>query len=470
MEAGGEAFLVSSVRDIAQRRESDLLLEHRASTDPLTGLANRTILMDRLRHALRRLDRSKGVLTILFLDLDRFKVINDSLGHGVGDGVLKAMAERLLRFIRATDTLARLGGDEFVIVAEDIADERSAVDLGERIAEIGRKPFRVGEEEFVCTVSVGITTTADPHHSAESLLQEADLALYRAKDRGRDRTEVFDEDLRTTAVGRLGTERMLRRAITEGRLRVQYQPIIDLRSGRVASAEALVRVFDPELGLLEPDSFLSVAEETGLLVTMDEWVFAQALHEAAAWRARLGGTDRPSVDLNVTARRVADATLSDAIVDALDSRGLSRNSLQIEVTERVLMEASNSAMVGLRNLRDAGILVGLDDFGTGFSSLAYLRHFPLDFVKIDKSFVQRLTDDTGEEAIVAAIIGLSHALGLEVVAEGVETRGQLESLTALGCDRAQGFLIARPGEPGAVDELIMAGGYPVDTSVASDVP
>jgi predicted signal transduction protein with EAL and GGDEF domain len=370
-----------------------------------------------------------------------------------------SMAERLLEFIRPADTLARLGGDEFVIVAEDLRTESEAITLGERIAEAGRRPFKIGTEEFVCTVSVGIATTTDAHVVPESLLQEADLALYRAKDRGRDRAEVFDEDLRTTAVGRLGTERMLRRAIDEERLRVHYQPIIDLRTGRVVSAEALVRIFDPEHGVLHPESFLTVAEETGLLATMDEWVFGQALDEATRWCERLGVTDSPNLNLNVTSRRVADATFYKAVVGALDSRGLSRSSMQVEVTERVLMEASNSALASLRALREGGIRVGLDDFGTGFSSLAYLRQFPLDFVKIDRSFINGLDHGSGEDAIVNAIIGLAHAFGLEVVAEGVETQGQLDFLTDLGCDQAQGFLLAMPGEPAAVDELVMAGGY-----------
>ena len=459
VESAGESFVVGSVRDIAERKEADVLLQHRASTDPLTGVANRNVLMDRLQHALFRLDRAPGILAVLFLDLDRFKVINDSLGHLVGDGVLMAMAERLLQFIRPSDTLARLGGDEFVIVAEDLTDEREAVTLGERIAEAGRQPFRIGTEEFVCTVSVGIATTSDTHHVPDSLLQEADLALYRAKDRGRDRAEVFDEDLRTTAVGRLGTERMLRRAIDEERLGVRYQPIIDLSTGRVVSVEALVRILDPELGVLEPDSFLTVAEETGLLATMDEWVFGRALEAATGWTDRLGVTDSPGLNLNVTSRRVADASFYEAVTDALDSRGLSRSTMQVEVTERVLMEASNSALAGLRALRDGGIRVGLDDFGTGFSSLAYLRQFPLDFVKIDRSFIHGLDRGSGEDAIVNAIIGLAHAFGLEVVAEGVETPAQLEFLTELGCDQAQGFLLARPGAPDAVDELVLAGGY-----------
>ena len=459
VDSAGQSFVVGSVRDIAERQEADVLLRQRASTDPLTGVANRTVLMDRLQHALHRLDRAPGILAVVFLDLDRFKVINDSMGHLVGDGVLMAMAERLKRFIRPSDTLARLGGDEFVIVAEDLSDEHEAVALGERIAEAGRGPFRIGMEEFVCTVSVGIATTDDAHTVPHRLLQEADLALYRAKDRGRDRAELFDEDLRTTAVGRLGTERMLRRAIDEGRLVVRYQPIIDLRSGRVVSVEALVRVLDPERGVLEPDSFLTVAEETGLLATIDEWVFSRALEEATGWTERLGAADSPGLNLNVTSRRVADASFSDTITCALDSRGLPRDTIHVEVTERVLMEASNSALTGLRALRDGGIRVGLDDFGTGFSSLAYLRQFPLDFVKIDRSFIHGLDRGSGEDAIVNAIIGLAHAFGLEVVAEGVETTSQLEFLTELGCDQAQGFLLAKPGAPDAVNELVLAGGY-----------
>jgi len=457
VEAGGTTLVVSTVRDISERQQFGLLLQRQARTDPLTGVANRIVLMDRLRQALRRQDRGKGVLAVLFLDLDRFKVINDSLGHQVGDRVLQSLAERLLRFLRSSDTLARLGGDEFVIVAEDVADEQAAAELGHRISEAGREPFRVGVEEFICTVSVGITTTADSRHSPEGLLQEADLALYRAKDRGRDRSEVFDEDLRTTAVGRLGTERMLRRAIDEQRLRVHYQPIIDLRSGHIVSAEALVRIFDPERGMLLPDSFREVADETGLLVTIDEWVLSSAVEQASAWHARFGETDFSGVSVNITARHLADARFPRGVIGALDARGVPRDRLKVEVTERVLIEASNSAMTGLRALRDAGVEVGLDDFGTGFSSLAYLRQFPLDFVKIDKSFVHGLAVNGGEDAIVAAIVGLSHALGLAVIAEGVETQSHLDSLKSLGCDCAQGYLFARPGEPSAIDELIMAG-------------
>jgi diguanylate cyclase (GGDEF)-like protein/PAS domain S-box-containing protein len=455
VESGDAVFVVSTLRDMAERQRSDVTLQRQALSDPLTGVANRTVLMDRLHQALRRQQRGEGILAVLYVDLDRFKVINDSLGHRAGDAVLTEMAERLTHHLRPADTLARLGGDEFVIVAEGVASEDAAIELAKRITEAGRAAFAVGDEEFVCTLSVGIACTADSQRSAQELLQEADLALYRAKDLGRDRAEVFDEDLRTKAIGRLTTERMVRRALQEERIVVEYQPIVDLRTHHPVGAEALVRIDDPERGLLQPASFLEVAEETGLLIDMDELVLADAVHQAAAWHVRLGSD--VEVAINVTARHLADVGLAKSVIELLDAHGVPRHILQIEVTERVLMEASNSAMVGLRALRDLGIQVGLDDFGTGYSSLAYLRQFPLDFVKIDRSFISGLDRVVSEQAIVAAIITLCHALGLTVIAEGVETQGQLRVLESLGCDRGQGFLFGRPGEPSVVNNIMIPG-------------
>lgn len=443
--ARAEPLIVSSARDIAERTESHLVLERQASTDPLTGLANRIVLMDRLRQALLRLGRYPGTVAVLYLDLDRFKVVNDSLGHQVGDMVLLQMAERLLKHLRPTDTLARIGGDEFVIVAGGVDDETAAAELGRRITEVGRQPFFIGVEGYSCTLSVGIACSADPHCSAEVLVQEADLALYRAKDLGRDRYEVFDDDLRTAEVGRLATERMVRRALGEGRIVVEYQPITDIAQHRVVGAEALVRVRDAAGMLLGPSAFLAVAEEAGLLVDIDEWVTDVAIDTAADWQRRGRGSAPAEMALNLTARHIADAGLARALVDKLDARCLGRHVLQLEVTERVLMEASNSALTGLRALRDAGVRVGLDGFGTGYSSLVSLRQFPLDFVKIDRSFVNGMTRTTGERAMVSAIIELAHALGLLVVAVGVESQAQFDLLEALGCDRAQGFLLGRPG-------------------------
>jgi len=458
-DSGSERVVVSSVRDIAERRESELDLQRQAATDALTGVANRTVFMDRLRHALQRLERHDGLVAVLFLDLDRFKNINDSMGHLLGDTVLRQMAERLLHVLRPEDTLARLGGDEFAIVAEDLPTAEDAVALGERIIEAGRVPFVVGDEQFVCTTSAGIAVTTDAGHSAEGLLQEADLALYRAKDRGRDRADVFDEDLRTRAVSRLGTERMLRRAIDENRLRVNYQPIIDLRSGDMVAAEALVRVWDPDQAeLITAQAFIDVAEETGLLAVIDDWVLHQVLDQAADWRDQFPGSSFGHIAINVSARHLADAGFAQSVIDDLAARHLSTEALQIEVTERVLMEASNSAMSGLKILRTAGVSVGLDDFGTGFSSLSYLRMFPLDFLKIDRSFIAELARSGTEAAIVASVIDLSHALGMAVVAEGVETASQAEQLLALSCDRAQGFYFAAAGAPASIEEGIRDSG------------
>jgi diguanylate cyclase (GGDEF)-like protein/PAS domain S-box-containing protein len=458
IEPDGSGLVLSALRDVSERHQLTMALKHEASTDPLTGVANRTVLMDRLRQGLRRMERASGVLAVLYVDLDRFKVVNDSLGHRVGDAILLKMAERLTHHIRPADTLARLGGDEFVIVAENMVDDRAATDLAARIIEAGREPFRVGMEEFTCTLSVGVASTADSQRAAEDLLREADLALYRAKDRGRDRAEVFDEELQTKAVGRLVTERMLRRALDEDGLVVEYQPIIDLCTGGAVGSEALVRMRDPNTrSLLQPDAFLDVAEESGLLIAMDERVLADAIKQVSGWRIRLAETQFVEVAINVTARHLADVGFQRSIVDQLATNGVDPGSLQLEVTERVLMEASNSAITGLHGLRDVGVQVGLDDFGTGYSSLAYLQQFPLDFVKIDKSFIDEIGRVAGNVAIVAAIITLAHALELTVVAEGVETEEQLRILERLDCDRAQGFLFAKSIEPGAIDDFVHAG-------------
>ncbi len=456
VSVGGSAVVVTGVRDISERQSHMAALEVQATTDPLTGVANRTVLMDRLHQGLRRLGRNPGgVLAVLYLDLDRFKVINDSLGHRIGDDVLLKVAGRLTHHLRPADTLARLGGDEFVLVAEGVADELAAISLANRIIEDGRTPFRVEGEDVICTISVGLVCTTDGQRNAEELLSEADLALYRAKEHGRDRAALFDEELRITAVDRLVTERMVRRALDERRIVVEYQPIVNLASGRPVSAEALVRISGIGNRLQLPASFVGVAEETGLLIAMDEVVLADAVKQAAAWRTRLSGTNFAGVAVNVTARHLADPGFRQAVSEQLRTNGVPQRELFIEVTERVLMEASNSAMTGLRALRDAGVQVGLDDFGTGYSSLAYLQRFPLDFVKIDKSFIANLVSEPRVRAIVTAIIMLSHALGLTVVAEGVETVGQHRALQDLGCDLAQGFLYAASGKPEDIDKMFV---------------
>jgi diguanylate cyclase (GGDEF)-like protein/PAS domain S-box-containing protein len=454
VETSGTTWVVSAVRDMTPIRAHSIVLERQASSDPLTGVANRTVLMDRLQQALRRMSRTGGVLALLYLDLDRFKVVNDSLGHRAGDAVLLEMAARLTHHVRPSDTVARLGGDEFVVLAEGLKDEQEAVALAERIVASAREPFQVGAEDFVCTMSVGIACATDAQGDADQLLAEADMALYRAKERGRDRAEAFDVELRDRAVGRLVTERMLRRAVGDDRVVVQYQPIIDLRHGRPVAAEALLRILGTDGALILPPAFLEVAEETGLLVGMDEQVLADAAEQVGGWQARLAGTGFAEVGVNITGRHLADAGFHRAVVQQLDSHGARHRRLQIELTERSFLEASNSALNGLIELRAAGVQVGLDDFGTGYSSLAHLRTLPLDYIKIDRVITRELEHDPHVRAMAAAIVTLAHALDLTVVAEGVETAGQRDVLLELDCDRAQGFLFAASGPPGAIDDLV----------------
>lgn len=452
-----DALVLSSIRDIGERQASERRLHHQASTDPLTGVANRAVFMDRLQQALHRLERTSAFVAVLFLDLDRFKVINDSLGHLTGDAVLLQMAERLRGHLRPQDTLARLGGDEFAVVVEGMHDATAVLALGARIVEAGRVPFGVSDETFTCTTSIGVAMTTQAQHGAQKLLQEADMALYCAKDHGRDRLEVFDEDLRTRAVNRLGTERMLRRALDEDRLRVHYQPILDLRTGTTVAAEALLRLQPAAAAeVVAAASFIDVAEETGLLAPMDEWMLSHVLEQAAQWTTLLANRGFCDIAVNLTSRHLANTAFAQSLIEDLQSHGLPPTSLQVEVTERILMETSNSAMAGLKALHAAGVRVGLDDFGTGYSSLSYLRTFPLDFVKIDQSFIRKLATGATERAIVASIIDLSHALGMEVVAEGIESSQQRDVLVTLGCDRGQGFLFAPAGTASQLQERVLA--------------
>lgn len=448
---------VKVLRDVSERRSREEALTFQASTDPLTRVANRRVLLDRLQHALRRLDREGGVLGVLYLDLDQFKVLNDSFGHRLGDEVLMTVAERLARHVRPSDTIARMGGDEFVVVVEDLSSQQEVEELAARVVESGREPFRFNGESFVCTFSVGIAATEDPTCTPEDLLRQADLAMYKAKTHGRDRADTFDEELRARTMSRKATEQMIRSALEEDRIRVAFQPIIDIASRAVAGAEALVRITEPGGGDIPAAAFVEQAEETGLMVGIDDIALDEAARQASAWRSRLGDARFSSISVNVTARHLADPEFAPSVVTKLDAYGLPHGFLQIEITERVLMEATGVALSTLHRLRAAGIRVGLDDFGSGYSSIAYLLRFPLDFVKIDQRFIHYLEGKRTDRAIVAAIITLAHALGLSVVAEGVETEAQLEALSALHCDRAQGFLFGAASGPNEVEKLVSGG-------------
>ena len=429
---------VGRARLYARARESEERLAYRAFHDPLTGLANRALFLNRLEHALTRTKRQKGKLAVLFMDLDDFKVINDSLGHEVGDQLLVAVAERLRACVRPQDTVARLGGDEFVALLEDLGDASGAVRVAYRIIAELREPFEIDDHELHTSASIGIALDAA---SSGDLLRAADIAMYRAKGSGKGRYEVFEEGMHDEALERLRLENDFRAALGRGELTVHYQPKIELRTGRVAGVEALLRWRHPKYGLLSPPAFMPMAEQTALIVPIGRWVLLETCRQARAWQ-ELRPNDAPllaSVNLSVTQLKHTGF-----IMEVLEETGLDPASLILEITENAVMDDAQSAIAVLESLKGSGIKLAIDDFGTGYSSLSYLRRLPVDFLKIDRSFVERLGEDPRDTEIVAATIALAHALGLQTIAEGVETSPQLESLRRMGCDLAQGDFFSEP--------------------------
>lgn len=452
----GQGLVVSSVRDIGDPTAGEVDLDRVGGREPYTGVVSASAFMSRVRRNLSRLEHHSRVVAVLLLGLDRFKLINDSVGHLTSDAVLRRVAQRLEGLLQPHHALARWGGDEFAVVVEAFSAEQ-AVELGDRIIEAVRVPFVIDDERFVCTTSIGIAIADHHEYSADDLLQEANMALYSAKDQGRNRSEVFTEDLRVRAAGRRDVETMLREAINESRLRVSYQPIVGLQTGTTVAAEALVRIWEPgKSDLIAAERFIVVAEETGLVGRMDDWVLGQVMAQAEVWGALFGNTGFSHVTVNLTGSHVARPGFARSVLNDLHGHGLSTDALQIEVTERVLLEGSKSAMAELGILNGAGVKVGLDDFGIGYSSLSYLRQFPLDFVKIDRSFIRRLGHDSTDKAIVESIIDLAHTLGMTVIAEGIETVTQLEALVELGCDQGQGFYFGEVGSSGSLEEMVLA--------------
>jgi diguanylate cyclase (GGDEF)-like protein len=419
---------------------------HQATHDPLTGLPNRSLVLDRLDQALARSQRTGGRVTVLFADLDRFKVVNDSFGHSAGDGLLLSISERLQAAVRPHDTVGRLAGDEFVIICEDL-DDREAVDVAERVADTVAQPILLGGRETVITASIGIAH-AEPGTRAEDMLRDSDVAMYRAKERGRSRIELFDAEMRRRMIDRLEMERSLRAAIGAGELRLDYQPIVAFDDWEVVAAEALVRWEHPERGMVEPADFIPLAEESGLILPLGRWVLGEACRQVATWRA--AGHPQLRVTVNLSARQFADPDLIAVVAESLARAQLPPDALWLEITESVLMEEVTATADTLLALKRLGVHLAVDDFGTGYSSLSYLKRFPVDMLKIDRSFIDGLGTDPEDGAIVLAIVSLAQALRLGVVAEGVEHFHQLEVLHRLGCDAVQGFLLARPGP---ADEL-----------------
>src|SRR5215212_1150700 len=432
--------------DVTARKALVEQLSYQAFHDPLTELPNRALFMDRLEHALTRANRRGNKVAVLFTDLDNFKVINDSLGHEIGDRLLVAVAERLKACLRPEDTAARLGGDEFTILVEDIASVDEGVQIAERIADILRPPFALEEQEVFATVSTGIALNNTAQEQAADLLRHADLAMYRAKRRGRARYEVFELSMDAKAVERLILETGLRRALVRQQFRVHYQPIVALDNDKVAGVEALVRWEHPQRGLLLPEAFLSVAEETGLIVRIGQWVLREAGKQARIWQERYPSMPPLTISVNLSTREFFHPKL---VAEVLGESEIDPASLQLEITEgATTTNGTSKAERTLRNLKRMGVQLAIDDFGLGYSSLSYLKRFPVDFLKIDRSFIaglgRELNGASKDKEITKAMIELTHALGLGVIAEGVETSEQLAQLRNMKCDLAQGNYFSEP--------------------------
>jgi diguanylate cyclase (GGDEF)-like protein len=421
------------------------LMSHQALHDSLTGLPNRVLFLDRLQHSLERSVRHGESAAVLFIDLDRFKTVNDSLGHAVGDEVLKAVADRLRRCVRAEDTAARLGGDEFAVLAESLEDRRHVALLAERIIEALELPVTIDGREVMLTASVGIALGSRPD---DDLLRNADVAMYRAKKAGGS-FEFFEPGMRSAIVERLALEADLRLAVGRSELRLHFQPIVDLPAGETMGLEALVRWQHPSRGLLQPGAFVGLAEETGTIVPLGRWVLREACRQAATWKKRDVG-----VSVNVSVRQLGHASLVDDVAAALGESGLEPGRLTLEITETFLVEQDEESLAKLGDLKRLGVRLALDDFGIGYSSLRYLAELPFDVIKIPKGFVDGVGSPPAAAPLVEAIVDLGGALDLAVVAEGIESADQLVGLRRVGCALGQGFLFARPAEPAAVGALL----------------
>ncbi len=468
LRAGGTYIIQTFVRDMSEsvraereRREAEDRIAHMTLHDALTGLPNRALLFDRLAHALAGANRRDATVAVLFADLDNFRLVNESLGHQAGDDLLVELARRLGERIRRSDTMARVredtlvrfGGDEFVIVCEDVGSERDAAAIADRIAAALLDAFAVAGEQLVVTASIGIALAAGDA-SPDAVISEAEAAMHRAKERGGARYELFDPAIGDRVLDRLHQESELRQAIEHDELRLFYQPIVSVSDGSLVGAEALVRWEHPERGLLAPAQFLSLAEETGLIVPLGRWVLQEACAQATGWQANRRGGLFPRIAVNVSAHQLANHELGPLVAEVLARTGLDPSRLALEITESVLLEESRISVDLLGGLRDLGVRVSLDDFGTGYSSLSYLRRLPLDAVKLDRAFISGLEETGVDRQIVAAIVQMARALSMTVIAEGVETATQWTCLRELGCHLAQGYYFARPMPAGQMTSLV----------------
>jgi diguanylate cyclase (GGDEF)-like protein/PAS domain S-box-containing protein len=455
LSSEGTTLVLSVTRDITERKLAEQRLRHLAHNDHLTGLPNRVHFIERLQRAMADADRNERLVGIVFLDLDRFKYINDSLGHEAGDLLLQEVAVRLSGAVRRGDTVARFSGDEFALVLADMAHVDDATHVAQKILDIFMQPFRIAGRELFLTASLGITLYPFDDRDAAGLLRNADVAMYRAKELGRNGFQFYAAEMTAKASERLALENDLRAALDRGELLLHYQPIADCRTGRLLGVEALARWHHPRRGMVSPLQFIPLAEETGLIVPLGEWVLRTACTQAEAWR-RLG-YPWLTVAVNLSARQLQRQDLAAMVYGVLQATGLPPGCLVLELTESTIMQQADAAIATLRELKAMDIGLSVDDFGTGYSSLSYLKRLPIDTLKIDKSFVHDIPGDADDIAIAAAIITMAHSLGLKVVAEGVETAEQLAFLRAHRCDSMQGYYLSRPLPAEQFETLLQSG-------------
>ena len=455
--------VITATRDLTELKQVQNVLAHQALHDPLTGLVNRLALIDRLNRSLAQLERAPGRVAVMFIDLDNFKLVNDVRGHDVGDKLLVEMARRLARVTRRADTVARLGGDEFVMLFDRLAAKDDAQLVAARVLRALSRPFVDKGTELAVTASIGVVVTDDPQANARELLRNADGAMYQAKRRGRNRVELFDPLLGDGGDENRALGLELKGALDHGQFFLDYQPLFSLEDKycslagkRVVGAEALVRWDHPRRGVVPPVEFISLAEELGLINTLGTWVLGEACRQVSEWRSRGEAGEDFVMAVNVSARQLADPGFASIVSGAIAGHGLSAAQLCLEITETGMIEELDRSRDTLDALAAMGVRVALDDFGTGYSSLAHLHNFRVNTLKIDRSFVERLGGGGSSKAIVAGVIAMAHALGMAVVAEGVETEEQLCTVANMGCDEAQGFLFARPLSPGALALLLAA--------------
>lgn len=452
---GNHIHCINQIVDITERKRIEEQLLYDALHDALTGLPNRAFFKERLEYALKRAKRDKNYLfAVLFIDLDRFKIINDSLGHLVGDRMIVAIGNKLQKILRNTDIIARFGGDEFTILLDGIKDIKEVNLVTERICKIMRSPFKIDAHEVFTTASIGIALSSTGYEQASDILRDADIAVYRAKELGKDRYEVFDKEMHARAIKILQLENNLRKALENQEFKLNYQPIISLQTGCLVGFEALVRWQHPQQGLIPPTEFIPLAEETGSIVPIGEWILQEACHQMHAWQNQFTDNSRLKISVNISSKQIKDYKFIDKLDRILQKTQLNGKNLKLEITESVLMENAEAATKILLELRNRDIELSIDDFGTGYSSLSYLHKFPVNTLKIDRSFVSRMQPDRDNCEIVRAILTLAHTLGMDAIAEGIETAEQLQQLKLLGCEQGQGYYFSKPLDPEAATNFI----------------